>query len=169
MKPVLLLALACSAAMACTNDGGPPPAEEPEVAKVELLENPEFIFSPDFRSRAVEVQGVALGDLKAEIPCNLEEVNDLGWYRCRSDERGARFRIRNGRVHELSPGKEFLEKMDIRSPEDIEKKFGPADRVENKRTLFSRFVMRRTFIYEDRGLKCGWYFVINDPHVIIFD
>jgi hypothetical protein len=156
----------CLPVLHCSKDTEPVRTNK---ARLELLEKPEALLDPGFTPGTAQVHGVGLGDLKEEIPCNLKKVNDADWYQCGSEGQ-ARFRIDDGRVRSLRLEGKVLEALAIHSPEDIEKRFGPPDRVEAKQAPLSDLVYRRTFIYEDRGLECSWlpssgafYILISEP------
>jgi hypothetical protein len=118
--PALFLLASCAAT---------PAAAPKQRLPNEIADHPQILLDGSVPLDEMALKGVKLGDPESAIAeSRIEKRSDAGWIVC-SD--GTRYRVADGRVITLGAwDKEILKSLNIRSPADIEQRFGKPDSNE---------------------------------------
>ncbi len=114
--------------------------------KIELTENPSYLFSSNFDSHKAKVQGVAIGDSVLKIdPATVTEQNNAGWMH-RGEDIG--YRVSGGHVVEMILKNDATRRMGLLRDEEIIVRFGNPDKIEEEKEILPT----KTYIYIDKGI-----------------
>jgi hypothetical protein len=92
----------------------------------EIASNPAMLYDNSVPREEMTLRGVRLGDPQSAIrSTRILKQGDGGWIVCRD---GARYQITDGNVATLGVwDRKILDKLDLKSPADIESRFGKPD------------------------------------------
>jgi len=118
----------------------------------ELSERPDILLDKDTPLEEIRLLGLKFGDSLEKIPTDkIKETNEYGWQICSG---GARFRVSNGKIVEFRLSGEIIPKLDISDEDQIETKFGKADKIVHK-TYFRNFHIRK-YHYFSKHMMIEW-------------
>lgn len=105
------------------------PRSIPAASDVELFYHPQLLADKEIPLDRLTLWGVKLGDPSTAIPpARIREHARQGWVWC---DRGARYRIDQGMVVTLGVwDPNLLKSFNIKSPTDIETRFGPTSSID---------------------------------------
>jgi hypothetical protein len=110
--------------------GGTPLAFVHTPAELEISKDPTVVYSNSDQWRSMQLYGIGLGAPEAQLPRKkIRNRNDAGWVEMRN---GARYLVKGGKVAGLGVwDQKILSKLAIKSPNDIELKFGKPESVDD--------------------------------------
>ncbi len=121
--------------------------------KIELSENPGYLFDKDFKSNKIEVYGISIGDKESEIDQNLitEQGIAIGWIHTKNN---VGYRIANGKVVEIVLGSDETKRIGLFREDEIIMRFGKPDKIED---TSNSFVQQKNYFYIKKGLVIRFY------------
>ena len=115
---------------------------------IEILRHPEILIDGSVAPSDMTLNGVRLGQPESEIPEQLIlERKEAGWILARED---CRYRVLDGRVVTLGVWNDrALEKLQIRTRDDLAARFGPPSSVDDLNEI-------QIYRYDERKLTAIW-------------